>query len=583
MPKRQTEQLEKIGKRVKERYDEGVRYAANFRDRIDLLAPYIEPTRSNVMSRQAPGEALMSRQYDSEGISAADMAVRTIGSQIHPPNTKWPILEDENPAVMAEDEGREFYEECNSIVLKQAATGGFYPEAYECDMDWVSFGTGCMMTEHRPLQPYQKANGFPGLRFQHHKAGRFVCFENGVGQVDEQYFELRKTAKAAVDLWGLDNLPDAIKEAYENGKADEFRFIHGMYPRKHEEKQLKTGGYGNKAMPWASCYIHYDSATTVFESGYEEFPAVTPRWSRCFGEPYGRGLGEIALNTLITLNAATKLDLEASTLRIKPALAQRHDAVIGGKHFSPWGVTVVRVQPGEPVTNALSPIITSLPGYNFNNLDGEKLRQIVRRIFYADLLEQLMALEGQQEMRVYVFAQKQNLIQKMLGSNYGRWELEFGIPWAARVFNMLYRGGAFPPVPDVIMELGGQPRVRFESPLARAQRMEEVDAMNAAFQALNPIVMAQMEEWKLTGHQPMNWVLDRYDFDKYGAQIDQNYGVPAKVVRNTREIMAIRQSRADSEIQAQKTMEMQQAAQGIQQVTPLLLGAQQAQNQKQAA
>jgi hypothetical protein len=457
-------------------------------------------------------------------------------------------------------------------VLKQASTGGFYPEAFECDMDWVVFGTGGLMTEMRPTVPGVRTVGFPGLRFQHHKAGRFVIFENGVGQVDEIYFELRKSAKAAVDLWGKENLPEDVQQAYDNGKADEFKFVHGIYPRKHAEK-----AYGNRAMPWASCYIHYDKMKVVAESGYEEFPAVVPRWNRCFGEANGRGLGDIALNALITLNAAVKLDLEASTLRIKPALAQRHDAVIGAKRFSPWGVTVVRVAPGEPVTNALAPIITSLPGYNFNNLDGENWRKIVRRIFYADLLEQLMALEGQQEMRVYVFQQKQNLIQKMLGPNYGRWEYEFGIPWTSRVWNMMYRGGAFPPVPDIIMELGGQPRVRFESPLARAQRMEEVDAMNAAMQAMTPLVQMQMDEWKLTGKQPMNWILDRYDFDKYGTQVDANYGVPAKVIRNTRQIMAIRQSRAEAEQQAVKTQELQQLAQGIQQVSPLLLAGQQQQ------
>src|SRR5262249_12572021 len=138
------------------------------------------------------------------------------------------------------------------------------------------------------------------------------------------------------------------------------------------------------------------------------------------------------------------------------------------------------------------------------------------------------------------------------------------------------------PVPDAILELGGQPRVRFNSPLARAQRMEEIDGMNAAMTALQPLAEMQLQEWKMTGRQPQNWVFDGYDFDKYRAQIDENYGVPAKVVRNTREIMAIRASRAQAEIQQQKTQEMQQMAQGLQQVSPLLIAGKQ-QQQQQAA
>src|SRR5262249_48034675 len=174
MPKRDTEQLEKIGKKVKSRFEDGVKYAANFRDRIDLLAPYVEPTRSNVQARQAPGEALMSRMYDSEGISSADLAVRQMGSYLHGSGSRWFGLEDENAEVNAIDECREWYEDTRDRMLKQAAGGGFYPESYESDMDWIAFGTGDMMVEERPLLLYEKANGFRGARFTHHKAGKFV-------------------------------------------------------------------------------------------------------------------------------------------------------------------------------------------------------------------------------------------------------------------------------------------------------------------------------------------------------------------------------------------------------------------------
>ena len=74
-------------------------------------------------------------------------------------------------------------------------------------MDWIGFGTGCMMIEEKPVLPGNKEQfGFRGVRFTHHKAGRFVIFENGWNQVDEMYLNLRKQAKAAVDLWGLRKL-----------------------------------------------------------------------------------------------------------------------------------------------------------------------------------------------------------------------------------------------------------------------------------------------------------------------------------------------------------------------------------------
>jgi len=565
MRQRDSEELKTIGARVVARYDEGVKYAANFRQRIDLLAPYIEPTRSNVQSRQAPGEALMSRMYDSEGISAADLAVRQMGSYLHGPGTLWHGLEDENDMVNRDDDAREWYEECRNIGLKQFTYGGFYPESYESDMDWIAFGTGLMRAEQNPQLVGREKFGFRGMRYTHHKAGRFVVFENGLNQVDETYLELRKTAKAAADLWGLNNLPEDMRTAYENGRADEFRFVHGVYPRKQGEKL-----YGNKALPWASCYVHYDQKKVVAESGYEEFPDCVPRWTRCHGEPYGRGLGEIALNTLITLNAATKADLEAMTLRIKPALVQRHESVIGNRDLTPWGKTIVRTAPGEPVSNVIAPITGQVGNYSFSQIDAEKMQAMIRRIFYADMLQQLMALEGQQEMRVYVFQQKQNIVQKMLGPTYGRWEFEFGIPIIARNHNTLYRAGMFPPPPDIILQQGGQPKVRFESPLARAQRMEEIDAMNQAMQDLMPIIQMQLNQWKMTGAQPNQWILDGYDFDKYRDTINRNRGVPAIATLGQKQIDAIRGSRAEAARQAQKTQDLSALAEGGGKIAPLV-------------
>ncbi len=555
------------GAAIVRRYREGQRYATNFHNRIDLLAPYVEGTRGNVQGQAAAGQALLSRMYDSEGISSADLAVRQIGSYLHGPGSKWLSLYDANPIVNEDDEAREWYEECRDRMLRIATAGGFHPESYECDMDWAVFGTGSMRAEERPLLPYESYRGFNGMRFTSFKAGRFIAFENGVGEVDESYTEIRKTARAAANLWGLENLPDLVRQAYQSERSDEFCFVQGIYPRSAADKDK---GYGNTKMPFASCVAHLDSTQLVHESGYLEFPDMVPRWSRCSGEPYGRGLGEIALNSLITLNAATKHDLEAMMLRIKPPLAQRHDSVIGQKRFTPWGVTVVRVAPGEPVTNAMAPLVTNHGNYSFSQVDSQRLREQIRRIFYADMLEQLMALEGQQEMRVYVFQQKQNIVQKMLGPTYGRWEAEFGFPFVTRVFNVMYRAGAFSPPPDIVLELGGQPRVKFESPLARAQRMEETDAMSQAMADLQPIVELQLNEWKMTGRQPSQWALDAYNFDAFTETVNMNRGVPAAVTNSRKQIMALRQSRAIAEQKSQQSQQLMQLAEGAGKAAPAL-------------
>lgn len=548
------------GTRIKARYDDGKRMRSRFDSRVDLLAPYIEPTRSNVLTDQSPGAALMARTYDSEGIYAADLAVKEIGGYLHGPGSVWFSLQEEREELNREDDVREWLEESRDRMLKDLAASNFYADSFEADMDWIGFGTNSMKIEENPMLPYLEEFGYRGTRFHVDKIGRFVIYENARGEVDELYSEHSWNAQRAVDLFGEKNVPEKVLEALrQNNRTQQFKFVHGIYPRPQGEK----GKTQAERMPFASTYIHYDSAEVVREGGYEEYPAVNTRWLRCFGEPYGRGLGEIALNNLITLNTHIKFDTEGLALAIKRPLLQRHDAVIGAKRLKPWGVTTVRVPFNSRLEEALRPLDMG-SDFRRTQVKADELRQSIRRIFWVDMLQQLMALEGQQEMRVYVFQQKQNIANKLLAPVYGRWESEFGNPMIGRYFNLLLRRGVFSPPPDILLEQGGRLNVRFESPLARAQRNEAIQAMQAAMADILPIAEAQ---FKLSGRTD---ILDNYDFDKFAMEINRNHSVPATIVRSAKEVAILRKSRAEAEAEAQMGQEAMMVAEGMGKAAPAL-------------
>jgi len=449
--------------------------------------------------------------------------------------------------------------------LKDFSASNFYAEAYESDIDYLGFGgPSSMLVEERPILPHIEQNGYRGTRFTVDKVGRFVVHENGWLEIDEEYREFKLDAMAAVSRFGKDNIPDSVEAAYhKQDYTTQFKFIHGVYPRPQNEKT-----YGNKKMPWASCYAEYATKEIVQESGYEEYPFLNPRWTRVPGEAYGRGLGEIALNDLITLNTAKKMSFEDWSLKIKPPILQAHDAVIGSLRLKPWGVTTVRLG-GRAIGDLIQPFQTgSHP--EISQIKEEELRRSIRQAFYVDQLRELLMIEGRKEMTAFEYLQKINLLNKILGPVYGRWESEFGNPLIARHFNLLYRRGVFSPPPDILVEQGGRIKVQFESPLARAQRMEEIQAMNQAMSEIAPIAEMQWKEAQITGRPVTQPILDGYDFDKYREHINKIHGVPATVTRSAKEVAVIRNSRAEAEQQAKAGQEAMMVAEGAGKVAPLL-------------
>jgi hypothetical protein len=560
------------GEKVVRNYDQGKAARQNFDARVDLIAPYCDPTRTGAqssgetISAQNMGRAVLSQMYDGEGIYASDLCAKFIGSELHPVGSKWFTLTEERDELNDEDEVREWLEEARDRMLKDLGTSNFYAEAYESDKDWSTFGCGDFNIEERPIEPYTKGPDYRGTRFQAYKSGRFVIYENGWGEVDARYSEINVTARAAYQLFG-DKVMDPSMGIAEvlRGQSDAtklFKFIQGIYPRQDDEK----GKYGNHAMPWADCWVEYKTKKEVKESGFEEFPDCAPRWSRIPGEPYGRGLGEIALNECITVNAVKRAETEALSLRIKPPIALAHGSVLGTALLRPWGLITLRTG-GRAITDLIQPLNMG-SDFSVSNLEKEDFRAAIRKAFYVDQLVELMRVTDSKPMTAYEVSQKVNILQKVLGPVYGRWQSEFGVPFIRRHFNLMLRRGAFSTPPDILLEMGGKIKVQFESPLAKAQRMEEVRSIIDYLTYIAPVAESQ---FKYTGKAD---VLDPLDFDKVAELLGHVMGVPAKVTRGEREIATLRQSRAAQEQQQQANSEMMGLTEGLKNVAPFIQATQ---------
>ena len=145
-----------------------------------------------------------------------------------------------------------------------------------------------------------------------------------------------------------------------------------------------------------------------------------------------------------------------------------------------------------------------------------------------------------------------NLIRQLLGPIYGRLQAEYLQPLITRCFGIAYRAGVLGQAPESLQDRAFS--VKYLGPLARAQRLEDVTAMDRFEQTL--MMEAQADPS----------VLDVYDFELAARERSKHLGVPQLLLRTSDKVDALRDSRK----QAQQNQQ-QQAMQ--QQVTTDAMGA----------
>jgi hypothetical protein len=524
---------------------------ANFDWRWEEMAPLVAPSRIGITTRTSAGEKQSMGVFDSTMMQAAEMMAMFIAGHIINPSQQWFGLEHSVPEANQEDEIREWNEECRDRFFKKLSASMFYAEGPESLIDYGGFGTGCLMTEEAPPPPNRTVRGFQGFRFCAHKIGRYVIAEGADGMVDTLMYEFEVSSRVAYGLWG-EECPMAIRVGHLAEPDKPFKFVHSIYPRPSNEQDSYGG---NKGMPWASCWVEYESKKVVKESGYRVFPAAVPRYQKTPGEIYGRGRGDIAFPDASTLNTAKMMGLEDWALKIRPPVMQAGDAVMGTLKLVPGGPTRINTH-GRPIQEVIMPWQTgSHP--DLSQIKEEELRRTIREIFFVDSIRQLMETH-KSEMTALEFAKKMQLLFRIMGPVYGRMEWEFLYRTIDIGWDLMYHSRAFSPPPPVIEQFGGDINITFKNPIALAQKSGDAEALMLAVNDLAPMAQQFPQMW------------DPFDPDKIAAGIGEVRGVPAKWMRSQKEVVALR---AERQKQDEAQLQMEQVGQGAEaagKVAPLV-------------
>lgn len=501
---------------------------------------YLAPERalgwydSPIESAGTSAQQQRARIFDSTAIDGIGILKSNIASWMTPDNSRWFSLD---AGEEADELTAAWMDDASQFLWEHIGSAGFGAVAGECYGDSVPAGWCVLYTDEAKDSKGREQGGFNFEQWPLHQC--YVASTKPAGRIDVIYRVFQMTVEQAATEYGLDKLSSKVREMHAKGKlSDKVDMLWAIEPRGEGQYGAKL----SKNMMFRSCHMERATKHIARESGYPEFPCAVPRWTLIPGTAYATGPGSVVLPDVKTLNDIKRMELMSLDVAVGGMWKAVDDGVLNP--------ATVRIGPRKIVAMASLDSMAALEtGANFNVsfTKCDQLQQSIRRSLMADMLTPV----GGPVRSATEIAQNMNQIRQLMAPLIGRFQSEFLQVIVERCFNIALRAGAIQqyvgPVPDSLVQTGGQYQVRYISPLARSQKMEEVNAIDA-------YVAGQAQLAAATGDLT---VMDGIKLDEASYEKGKALGVPIGLLRGPKELAAKR--KMDNEAKQQAEQQAQQA------------------------
>lgn len=492
-----------------------------WRDCFDYSFPLRGNGLGGATSSANDGQRKQADLTDSTAADAANTLASNIVAGLTPANALWFELD---VGAESQDE-RLWLDESARLLWENIHNSNYDAEAFEAALDIVCAGQFVLY-----IDDDTEAGGFS---FQQWPLSQvWVGSTRADRRVDIVHRKYPLTADAAAREFGEDALPERIRKALADGKGDqEFQFLHAIYPR----KPYAVGAKMAKNLPIASCHIEMGSRQMVRESGYHEMPVVVPRWLRVPDSLYAVGPMYAALPDIRMVNELGAQQAAAADIAVAGMWIAKDDGVLNAK--------TIKLGPRKVIiaadTDNMKPLTTGAD-FNVSELLMKQRQASIRKTLMAD---QLQPQDGPAMTATEVHVRVE-MIRKLLGPIYGRLMAEWLRPMIERCFGIAFRAGVFATPPESLQ--GRNFTVRYVSPLARAQKLDEVMAVEATVASVAQIAQVDPS------------AMDEIDTAESIKIIMAGRGAPARIQRSPAKVAQVRQQREEA---AQRQMQQQGAIQ----------------------
>lgn len=511
-----------------------------------LLAEVFHPRRYRAFvtpNQYARGVPLNQSIVDETGLLAARTCATGMLSGLTSPTRPWFTLGVFGHDELPEGPAKIWLAECTSRMLQVYAKSNLYQSLGTVYHDDCVFGSTCILQYEDPEDI---------VRFYVPAMGEFFFGLDGRLEVDTIYREFPYTISEAVKAFGLENLsPSTQQLAKTPGALDtEIIFGHAIEPNTisylafTELPYIVPPKFGYREIYWEQATSSGQRTGTIVKAcGFNEQMHSGFRWDVTSNDAYGRSPGMDGMPANRQLQIEQRRKAEAIDKMVRPPMVASMAMKNEPQDMLPGGVTFVASMDGA----GFKPAYQVEPRIGELMEDLKEVQARLKEVFFVDLFMMISQLDTVRTATEIDARREEKLIQ--LGPVIERTERELD-KIIQRTFAIMLRKGLFPPPPPELA--GATITPQYVSMLAEAQRAASTSIIERMVQFVGSIMGVKPD------------VLDNIDTDKMVDIYGDRLGAPPEMMRAVKDILALRQQRAQEQQQQAALATGSVAAQGAQ-------------------
>jgi hypothetical protein len=369
--------------------------------------------------------------------------------------------------------------------------------------------------------------------------GEYCIATDFQGRVTTLYREFEVTVADLVKEFGYKNCSITVRNMYDRGTLDAWvPIIHAIEPRTDRDHKKRD----DKNMAYGSWYFEVGGEEGKFlrESGFQQFPALVPRWATAGGDIYGNSPGMEALGDIKQLQHEQLRKAQAIDFQTKPPLQVPVSMKNRDVETLPGGISFVDGA-GMGIKTAFE--VNLNLQYLLNDIVD--CRDRVRGAFYADMFL-MLATQPNTRMTATEVAERHEEKLLMLGPVLERLHNELLDPLVDITFTRMIQSGIVPPAPEELQ--GMDLNVEFVSMLAQAQRAIGTNSVDRFVGNLGAIAQMKPD------------VLDKFDSDQWADIYADMLGVDPSLIIADKEVAMVRNARNQAMAAKEQVAAVEQAS-----------------------
>lgn len=445
--------------------------------------------------------------------NAAKMAIRTLSAGLltglTSPSRPWFRLGMADPDMNEFATVRRWLDEVEKRMYAVFSSSNTYTALHSIYYELAGFGTSCAFIH----EDYEDV-----IRMRVYTIGEYALGQDHRLQPDTVSRDVYMTAHQMVREFGEKNCSDNVRSRENNNRGHEwFPVRHLLLPN----PEAQPGRRDYRGKPFLSVYWEPGQEKFLRQEGYEEFPAVCPRWELISGDVYGKSPGWDTIGDAKMLQDMRGDSLEALDKLIDPPMAAPHSMRNEYLDLTPGGVSYLGAQEMQAGLRPLYQVNPDLVAIEQNIM---ALTDRINKAFYVDMFLMLSQVADKQKT-AYEVAELTREKMLMLGPAIEQQEHSLLKPLIERTFSIMERGGLIPLPPREVQ--GEALQVEYVSILAQAQKavattsIREWATVVASLGQMFPDILAKVNAPELA--------------DQYGELL----GVPSKIIRSDEEVEEI--------------------------------------------